>query len=152
MASIARYQPRPIVTFTPVSLTRKYQHRRMKDMLRSCLGNPPGGASQSFDPAGMTGMRGLGLNGLSIPGSATSEGFPGGVGAGGMGFGTGGGGGGGGGPPLSAGLDGAGSRRGSSAMGMGGGAGAGRMIAPGHLPGRKGSLSGGAGMGVGVGS
>lgn len=138
MASIARYQPRPLVTFTPVSLTRKYQHRRMKDMLRSCLGNPPGGAPQTFDPTSMTGMRGLGLNGLAMPGSATSEGFPG----GGMGFGA---------PPLSAGLDGAGSRRGS-VMGMGGvGVGGGRMIAPGHLGGqqRKGSMASVASVGVG---
>lgn len=133
MAALARHRPRPVVTFTPVSLMAKYQHRRMKDMLRSCLGNPPGGTLPAFDPNSMGAMRGLALNGLAMPGSATAENFP--QSAGGIGSFA---------PPLSAGLDGQGNRRGST-MGMGG-----RMIAPGQLPPqRKGSMASVASVGMG---
>ena len=38
MASIARYQPRPVVTANVVNLKSHYQNMRMKSMLRSALG------------------------------------------------------------------------------------------------------------------
>ncbi|KAJ4356379.1 SAGA complex subunit Sgf73 [Didymosphaeria variabile] len=132
MAALARHRPRPVVTYTPISLQSKYQHRRMKDMLRSCLGNPPGTSVYPQDSNTMGAVRGLAMSNGMLPGSATSENFP--NSAGGMGSFA---------PPLSAGLEGSGSRR-QSAINMGG-AGGPRMIAPGQLPGpspqRKGSVA-----------
>lgn len=134
MAALARHRPRPVVTYTPVSLTAKYQNRRMKDMLRSALGTPPSHSqyplAAPLDTMGTA--RGLALGMMGAPGSATTENFPG--SAGGMGnF-----------PPLSAGLEGPGSRR-PSAISMAGSNGP-RHILPGQLPGpgpqqRKGSMT-----------
>lgn len=132
MAALARHRPRPVVTFTPISLETKYQHRRMKDMIRSCLGTPPGASIYPSNPDTMGAVRGLVLSNGMMPTSATAENFP--SGAGGMGSFV---------SPLSAGLEGPGSRR-QSAINMGG-AGGPRMIAPGQLPGpgpqRKGSMA-----------
>jgi len=142
MAAIARHRPRPLTTFTPVSQRSKYQYIRMKDMLRSALGTPPGGSLYSaVTPSESMGApRGLALGMMGAPGSATTENFPG--SAGGMsGFA----------PPLSAGLDGPGgsmnpgSRRQSSISMASAGAGP-RQILPGQLPGpgpqqRKGSIA-----------
>ncbi|KAF9737142.1 saga complex component [Paraphaeosphaeria minitans] len=139
MAALARHRPRPVVTFTPVSLQAKYQHRRMKDMLRSCLGNPPGASIYGQNPDTMGAARGLALSNGMMPGSATSENFPNSAGSMG-GFGA----------SMSTGLDGLGSRR-PSAINMGG-AGGSRMIAPGQLPGpgpqRKGSMASVASVGA----
>ena len=120
MAALARHRPTPVATYTPVSLSSKYQYRRMKDMLRSALGNPPGTALLSFD---QNSMRGIALSGLNIPGSASTEGFPS-AGLGGFALGS---------------VD-PGSRRGSVLQG--------RMGAPGGMPGqqsRKGSVTGAVG-------
>ncbi|KAJ4294064.1 SAGA complex subunit Sgf73 [Kalmusia sp. IMI 367209] len=134
MAALARHRPKPVVTFTHVSLPHKYQHRRMKEMLRSCLGTPPGNSqyptATPLDTMGTA--RGLALGMMGAPGSATAENFPG--SAGGMGSFA---------PPLSAGLENPGSRR-QSAISMAGSAGP-RQILPGQLPGpgpqRKGSIA-----------
>ena len=141
MAALARHHPRPLATYTHVSQRSKYQYIRMKGMIRSALGAPPGGGSifsgMTAGGDGMTAGRGLALGMMGAPMSATNEHFP--QSAGGMsGFGA----------PLSAGLDGgAGSRR-PSTMSMSGGP---RQILPGQLPGpgqqRKGSM---ASVGVGA--
>ncbi|KAH7065781.1 SCA7, zinc-binding domain-containing protein [Paraphoma chrysanthemicola] len=140
MAALARHRPRPLATYTHVSQRSKYQYIRMKGMIRSALGAPPGGGSGMF--SGMTpgsdgmnssrsvamGMFGMGGMGSGGPMSATNEQFPQSAGF-----------------PLSAGLDGgAGSRR-PSVMGLGS-AGGPRQILPGQLPGpgaqvRKGSMA-----------
>ncbi|KAF2875115.1 SCA7, zinc-binding domain-containing protein [Massariosphaeria phaeospora] len=145
MAVLARHRPRPMATYTPVLQKSKYQYIRMKDMLRSALGAPPGGGSlysniaSGGDNIG-TG-RNLGLGMMGAPSSATNENFPG--SASGMGSFA---------PPLSAGLDGpagggmnSGSRRQSSISMVGASAGP-RQILPGQLPGpgpqqRKGSMA-----------
>jgi SAGA-associated factor 73 len=139
MAALARHRPRPLVTFTPVSLQAKYQHRRMKDMLRSCLGNPPGASMHPQNPDTMGAVRGLALSTGIMPGSATSENFP--NSAGGMGGLA---------SSMNTALEAQGSRR-PSAINMGG-AGGPRMIAPGQLPGpglqRKGSMASVASVGA----
>jgi SAGA-associated factor 73 len=131
MAALARYRPRPLATFTPVSQRSKYQHIRMKDMLRSALGVPPGGGGGGMYSAvtpseSMGTARSLAMGMMGAPSSATAENFPG--SAGGMGYGA----------PLSASLDGSGgmgpgSRR-QSSIAMQGGGGP-RQILPGQLPG-----------------
>jgi SAGA-associated factor 73 len=124
MAALARHRPRPLATYTHVSQRSKYQYIRMKGMIRSALGAPPGGggtlySGMSSGGDGMNTGRGLalgmfgmgGMSGSGGPMSATNEHFP-----------------------LSAGLDGgAGSRR-PSVMGLGS-AGGPRQILPGQLPG-----------------
>jgi SAGA-associated factor 73 len=148
MAALARHRPRPLATFTPVSQRSKYQYIRMKDMLRSALGAPPGGGGGSMYSAvtpsdSMSTGRSMAMGMMGAPGSATEQNFPGSAGV--MGFGA----------PLSAGLDGpggmgSGSRRPSSiAMQSGGGP---RQILPGQLPGpgpqqRKGSMASVASVG-----
>jgi SAGA-associated factor 73 len=123
MASLARYRPRPMATYTHVSTRHKYQYIRMKGMIHSALGAPPGGGGGSIfsgmgsgadntnTPRGLAlGMFGVGGLG-STPMSATAEQFP-----------------------QSAGHDSnAGSRR-PSVMGPGS-AGGPRQILPGQLPG-----------------
>lgn len=139
MTALAHHYPRPIATFHHVSLRSKYQNIRMKDMLRSALGSPPGGGTNSVYSAvtpseALGSARSLGLGMMGVPGSATTENFP------GAGFSA----------PLSAGTDGGGmaSRRqsgiGISVSGNGGP----RQILPGQLPGpgphpqqRKGSVT-----------
>ncbi|ORY10468.1 SCA7, zinc-binding domain-domain-containing protein [Clohesyomyces aquaticus] len=149
MAALARHRPRPLATFTPVSQRSKYQYIRMKDMLRSALGAPPGGTIFSNMPSNNDNMgtsRGLALGMMGAPQSATSENFP--NSAGGMGGFP---------PPLSAGLDGSGMNPGSrrqSSINMGGSSNAGpRQILPGQLPGpgpqqRKGSMASVASVGA----
>lgn len=151
MAALARHRPRPLATFTPVSQKSKYQYIRMKDMLRSALGAPPGGSLYSaVTPSETIGSgRGMALGLMGAPGSATAESFPG--GASGMGGFA---------PPLSAGLDGPaggglnpGSRR-QSSISMAAPSSAGpRQILPGQLPGpgpqqRKGSMASVASVGA----
>jgi SAGA-associated factor 73 len=138
MAALARHRPRPMATYTHVSQRSKYQYIRMKGMIRSALGTPPGGSGGSNVFSGMPPggdniptSRGLALGmfgmGSAGPMSASNEQFPQSAGF-----------------PLSAGLDGgAGSRRPSV---MGGSAGGPRQILPGQLPGpgaqaRKGSMA-----------
>lgn len=144
MQALARHRPRPLATFMPTSQRSKYQYVRMKDMIRSALGAPPGGSMYANVTTGgenMSTSRGLALGMMGAPGSATTENFPG--SAGGMAsFG-----------PLSAGLDGPaggglnpGSRR-QSSISMANPSSAGpRQILPGQLPGprpqqRKGSMA-----------
>jgi SAGA-associated factor 73 len=129
MAALARHRPKPLASYTHVSQRSKYQYIRMKGMIRSALGAPPGGGGGLF--SGMTGgadgmnsgrplalgMFALGGMGSGGPMSASTEQFPQSAGF-----------------PLSAGLDGgAGSRR-PSVMGLGS-AGGPRQILPGQLPG-----------------
>jgi SAGA-associated factor 73 len=127
MAALARHRPRPLATYTHVSQRSKYQYIRMKGMIRSALGAPPGGGGSLYSgmSSGQDGIntgRGLalgmfGMGGSGAPMSATTEQFPTSAGF-----------------PLSAGLDGsAGSRR-PSVMGLGS-AGGPRQILPGQLPG-----------------
>jgi SAGA-associated factor 73 len=140
MTALARHRPRPAATHTFISQKSKYQYIRMKEMLRSTLGTPGGGSifsntSQNAENLGTS--RGMSLNMMGAPSSATSDSFgqfP---------------------PPLSAGLDTSGvgqapvSRRQSSISGLGASAvnGGPRQIAPGQLPGpapngpRKGSMA-----------
>ncbi|KAK3214354.1 hypothetical protein GRF29_28g2891653 [Pseudopithomyces chartarum] len=63
MAALARHRPTPVATYTPVSLSSKYQYRRMKDMLRAShkeLVSFPGAEealwlrSFLFNPTGLT--------------------------------------------------------------------------------------------------
>lgn len=162
MAALARHKPRPLAAFAPAHTRAKYQYIRMKDMIRSALGAPPGVAAAMNNPfgnppgsaagsdAGMLAFR-SGL--MGAPPSASSEGFPGSAGLGGFPMGGGGGmdGAGGGGVGTGGGLG----RRQSGIMAAGGGAGGGaggagsgpRQILPGQLPGpggqRKSSLSAG---------
>ncbi|OAK97245.1 SCA7-domain-containing protein [Phaeosphaeriaceae sp. SRC1lsM3a] len=130
MAALARHRPRPMATYTHVSQRSKYQYIRMKGMIRSALGAPPGGGGSLYSGMGngadgMNGGRGLSLGmfgmggmGSGGPMSASTEQFPQSAGF-----------------PLSAGLDGgAGSRR-PSVMGGMGNAGGPRQILPGQLPG-----------------
>ncbi|KAF2995512.1 hypothetical protein E8E13_001227 [Curvularia kusanoi] len=134
MAALARHKPRPMASYTHVSQRSKYQYIRMKDMIRSALGAPPGASSVFGNPPGTAdganAMGGLRLGIMGAPPSASSDGFPGSAGMGGF--------------PMSAGLDGGMARRQS---GMLGSAGSGpRQILPGQLPGpgqRKSSLSAG---------
>lgn len=130
MAALARHKPRPMATHTHVSQRSKYQYIRMKDMIRSALGAPPGVSAFGNPPSATDGGgMGLRLGLMGAPPSATSENFPG--SAGGMG-----------GFPMSAGLDGNMSRRQSSIMANSGNGP--RQILPGQLPGpgqRKSSLS-----------
>ncbi|CAN9161387.1 unnamed protein product [Alternaria alternata] len=127
MAALARHRPRPMATYTHTSQRSKYQYIRMKGMIRSALGAPPGGGGSMFSGGdNMSTGRGMALGMMGAPLSATNEHFP-----QSAGFGA----------PLSAGLDsGAGSRR-PSAIGAGGP----RQILPGQLPGpgqqRKGSMA-----------
>lgn len=138
MAALARHRPRPIATYTHVSQRSKYQYIRMKGMIRSALGAPPGGGSMysGMTPGadGMTAGRGLALGMFGMSGmgggpmSATGEQFPQSAGF-----------------PLSAGLDGGSNSRRPSVMGVGN-AGGPRQILPGQLPGpgaqaRKGSMT-----------
>ncbi|KAH9866788.1 hypothetical protein J1614_008481 [Plenodomus biglobosus] len=153
MAAFARYRPTPSATHIRVPQRFKYQHIRMKGLIRSALGAPPGGGGSIFNGMGM-GMgdsmgtsRGLALGMMGAPISATQERFPDSAGLGGFG-------------PLSAGLDSSTGSRRPSAINMnaggaggpgGGGGGAGgagggpRQILPGQLPGpgqaRKSSVS-----------
>jgi len=131
MAALARHKPRPLATYTHVSQRSKYQYIRMKDMIRSALGAPPGGSPFGNPPSATDGMnRGLSLGMMGAPPSTTSENFPGSAGMGGF--------------PMSAGLDGNMGRR-QSGMGMSNGGNGPRQILPGQLPGpggqRKSSLS-----------
>jgi SAGA-associated factor 73 len=131
MAALARHKPRPLATYTHVSQRSKYQYIRMKDMIRSALGAPPGGSPFGNHPSATDGMnRGLSLGMMGAPPSTTSENFPGSAGMGGF--------------PMSAGLDGNMGRR-QSGMGMSNGGNGPRQILPGQLPGpggqRKSSLS-----------
>ncbi|KAI4637556.1 hypothetical protein J4E83_000373 [Alternaria metachromatica] len=127
MAALSRHRPRPMATYTHTSQRSKYQYIRMKGMIRSALGAPPGGGGSMFSGGdNMSTGRGMALGMMGAPLSATNEHFP-----QSAGFGA----------PLSAGLDGgAGSRR-PSAIGTGGP----RQILPGQLPGpgqqRKGSIA-----------
>ena len=127
MAALSRHRPRPMATYTHTSQRSKYQYIRMKGMIRSALGAPPGGGGSMFSGGdNMSTGRGMALGMMGAPLSATTEHFP-----QSAGFGA----------PLSAGLDGgAGSRR-PSAIGTGGP----RQILPGQLPGpgqqRKGSIA-----------
>lgn len=132
MAALARHRPRPLATYTQVSQRSKYQYIRMKGLIRSALGAPPGGGSSLYSGMGdgMNPGRGLTLGMMGAPMSASTERFPESAGLGGFG------------QPLSAGLDsGAGSRR-PSAIGMSAGP---RQILPGQLPGpgqqRKNSMA-----------
>jgi SAGA-associated factor 73 len=152
MQALGRYRPRPMATFTPVSLKSKYQYIRMKDMLRSALGAPPQGGSifgnVTASSENIGSGRSLALGMMGAPPSATTENFP--NSAGGMSNFA---------PPLSAGLDGSsggnlnpGSRR-QSSISMAGQSSAGpRQILPGQLPGpgpqqRKGSMASVASVG-----
>ncbi|PSN73853.1 SCA7-domain-containing protein [Corynespora cassiicola Philippines] len=150
MQALARHRPRPLTTFTPVSQRSKYQYIRMKDMVRSALGAPPGSSMYSnVTPGGdnMSTSRGLALGMMGAPTSATTENFP--NSAGGMGGFA---------PPLSAGLDGSSgsglnSRRQSSISMAGANNSGPRQILPGQLPGpvpqqRKGSIASVASMGA----
>jgi SAGA-associated factor 73 len=127
MAALSRHRPRPMATYTHTSQRSKYQYIRMKGMIRSALGAPPGGGGSMFSGGdNMSTGRGMALGMMGAPLSATNEHFP-----QSAGFSA----------PLSAGLDsGAGSRR-PSAIGAGGP----RQILPGQLPGpgqqRKGSMA-----------
>ncbi|EUC44906.1 hypothetical protein COCMIDRAFT_97038 [Bipolaris oryzae ATCC 44560] len=115
MAALGRHRPRPMATYTHTSQRSKYQYIRMKGMIRSALGAPPGGGGSMFSGGdnASTG-RGMGLGMMGAPLSATNEHFP-----QSAGFGA----------PLSAGLDsGAGSRR-QSTISSGGP----RQLLPGHL-------------------
>ncbi|KAI8942253.1 hypothetical protein NX059_000334 [Plenodomus lindquistii] len=147
MAAFARYRPTPSATHVRVPQRFKYQHIRMKGLIRSALGAPPGsGGGTIFTGMGLGGPMGMGdamgtssSRGLSLgmmPGSASQERFS------ESAFG-----------PLSASLDSAAGSRRASAIGMGGaGAGGGtggpRQILPGQLPGpgqaRKSSVAVGA--------
>ncbi|UPX21053.1 SAGA complex subunit Sgf73 [Ascochyta rabiei] len=131
MAALARHKPRPLATYTHVSQRSKYQYIRMKDMIRSALGAPPGASAFGNPPSATDGMNGgLRLGLMGAPPSATSESFPGSAGMGGF--------------PMSAGLDGGNMGRRQSGMMANGGNGP-RQILPGQLPGpggqRKSSLS-----------
>jgi SAGA-associated factor 73 len=122
MAALARHRPRPLATYTHVSQRSKYQYIRMKGMIRSALGAPPGGGGSLYSGMasgtdGTLGMFGLGGMGNSGPMSASTEQFPQSAGF-----------------PLSAGLDGGANSRRPSVMGMGS-AGGPRQILPGQLPG-----------------
>jgi SAGA-associated factor 73 len=127
MAALSRHRPRPMATYTHTSQRSKYQYIRMKGMIRSALGAPPGGGGSMFSGGdNMSTGRGMALGMMGAPLSATNEHFP-----QSAGFSA----------PLSAGLDsGAGSRR-PSAIGAAGP----RQILPGQLPGpgqqRKGSMA-----------
>jgi len=171
MAAFARYRPTPSAIHARIPQRFKYQHIRMKGLIRSALGAPLGGGTSVFGGLGlgmgmgiglgmsdtMSGNRGFALGMMGAPPSASQERYPDSAGSLG-GFG-----------PLNTGLDGgAGSRRPSGIMtnGAGGGtasssiasgvgtstsagAGAGpRQILPGQLPGpgqaRKNSVSVGA--------
>ncbi|KAJ5020641.1 SCA7, zinc-binding domain-containing protein [Bipolaris maydis] len=115
MAAMGRHRPRPMATYTHTSQRSKYQYIRMKGMIRSALGAPPGGGGSMFSGGdnASTG-RGMGLGMMGAPLSATNEHFP-----QSAGFGA----------PLSAGLDsGAGSRRQSTISSAGP-----RQLLPGHL-------------------
>lgn len=132
MAALARHHARPLATFTHVSQRSKYQYIRMKGLIRSALGTPPGGGNAAFSGMGgdnLNSGRGLTLGMMGTPMSASVENFPSSAGLGGFG------------QPLSAGLDsGANSRR-PSTIGMPTGP---RQILPGQLPGpgqRKGSMT-----------
>jgi SAGA-associated factor 73 len=129
MAALARHRPRPMATYTHIDQRSKYQYIRMKGMIRSALGVPPGGGGSMFSgmtPGGdnMTAGRGLALGMMGAPTSATNEHFP-----QSAGFGA----------PLSAALDGGSGSRRPSAIGNA------RQILPGQLPGpgqqRKGSMA-----------
>ncbi|KAL1603379.1 SAGA complex subunit Sgf73 [Nothophoma quercina] len=131
MAALARHRPRPLATYTHVSQRSKYQYIRMKDMIRSALGAPPGTSPFGNPPSATDGMNGsLRLGMMGAPPSATSENFPGSAGMGGF--------------PMSAGLDGGSMSRRQSGM-MGNSGNGPRQILPGQLPGpggqRKSSLS-----------
>ncbi|KAF1917349.1 SCA7, zinc-binding domain-containing protein [Ampelomyces quisqualis] len=129
MAALARHRPLPLATYTHVSQRSKYQYIRMKGMIRSALGTPPGGGNSLYTGTGlgadgMNSGRGLalgmfGMGGMSSGGpmSATAEQFPQSAGF-----------------PLSAGLDGGPGSRRPSVMGLGS-AGGPRQILPGQLPG-----------------
>lgn len=131
MAALARHKPRPLASYTHVSQRSKYQYIRMKDMIRSALGAPPGASALGNPPSATDGINGgmrLGL--MGAPPSATSENFPGNAGMSGF--------------SMSAGLDGGNMGRRQSGMMANGGSGP-RQILPGQLPGpggqRKSSLS-----------
>lgn len=139
MAALARHRARPLATYTHVSQRSKYQYIRMKGLIRSALGTPPGGglnnnANNAFG-GDMMNARGLSLGIMGAPMSATGDRFPDSAGLNSA-FGA---------PPLSAGLDSAANSRRPSAIGMPGGAGGPRQILPGQLPGpgqqRKGSMA-----------
>ncbi|QRD04017.1 hypothetical protein JI435_138740, partial [Parastagonospora nodorum SN15] len=130
MAALARHRPRPLATYTHVSQRSKYQYIRMKGMIRSALGAPPGGGGTLYSGMGVgtdgvsasrglaLGMFGMGGMGSGGPMSATNEQFPQSAGF-----------------PLSAGLDGGASSRRPSVMSGLGSAGGPRQILPGQLPG-----------------
>lgn len=114
MAALGRHRPRPMATYTHTSQRSKYQYIRMKGMIRSALGAPPGGGSLFSGGDNASTGRGMALGMMGAPLSATNEHFP-----QSAGFGA----------PLSAGLDsGSGSRR-QSTISSGGP----RQILPGHL-------------------
>lgn len=114
MAALGRHRPRPLATYTHTSQRSKYQYIRMKGMIRSALGAPPGGGSMFSGGDNMSTGRGMALGMMGAPLSATNEHF-----SQNAGFGA----------PLSAGLDsGAGSRR-QSTISSGGP----RQILPGHM-------------------
>lgn len=130
MAALARHRPRPLASYTHVDQRSKYQYIRMKDMIRSALGAPPGASALGNPPSATDSLNGgLRLGMMGAPPSATSEGFPGSAGMGGF--------------PMSAGLDGGSMRRQSGMMPSA--PGGPRQILPGQLPGpggqRKSSLS-----------
>ncbi|KAF2277795.1 SCA7-domain-containing protein [Westerdykella ornata] len=132
MAALIRHRPRPLATSHPVLQKHKYQYIRMKDMLRSALGGPHGGSifGTMTPSTENVGSRGLALNMLGAPSSATNETFPSSAGGLGGGFAQ----------PLSAGVDGSsgmnpGNKRQSSISMAGPSSNGPRHILPGQLPG-----------------
>ncbi|CBX97515.1 hypothetical protein LEMA_P106460.1 [Plenodomus lingam JN3] len=148
MAALSRYRPTPSATHIHIPQRFKYQHIRMKGLIRSALGAPPGGGGSIFSGMGMglglgdgmgSSRGGLGLGMMGAPASASQDRFPDSAGLAGFG-------------PLSAGLDGGTASRRPSAINVNGGTGTGgggaggggsgggggggpRQILPGQLPG-----------------
>ncbi|KAL6174224.1 SAGA complex subunit Sgf73 [Exserohilum turcicum] len=114
MAALGRHRPRPMATYTHTSQRSKYQYIRMKGMIRSALGAPPGGGSMFSGGDNASTGRGMALGIMGAPLSATNEHFP-----QSAGFGA----------PLSAGLDSGSASRRQSTISSGGP----RQILPGHL-------------------
>src|SRR3954465_11856242 len=76
MAALARHRPRPLATYTHVSQRSKYQYIRMRGMIRSALGAPPGGGGSLYSGmgSGADGMntgRGLALGMFGMGGMSS---------------------------------------------------------------------------------
>lgn len=153
MAAFARYRPTPSATHLRIPQRFKYQHIRMKGLIRSALGAPPGGGTSVSSGMGlgmgiglgmgdtMLANRGLALGMMGAPLSASQERFPDSAGIGGFG-------------PLSAGLEaGTGSRRPSGiAMNGAGGGNAASTSASASASGASAGAGAGAGTGAGTGT